>query len=61
MPKENHYWSGQTENDGQKPDLTITWGNNEVTLNEHPVDRSALNRLINNLRRARNKTYGKDT
>lgn len=63
MPKENFYDSStRVEGDGLPPELVVSWGENQpqVTINEIAYDRSALNRLISTLRRARNQTYGAD-
>lgn len=63
MPSEKHYHSGQVENDGRGPDLTISWGEApipQVLINGNGVDRSSLNRLIANLRRARDQVFGTD-
>lgn len=62
MPKENFYDSTRTEGDGYPADLIITWGMDqpEVKINDIAYDRSALNRLIKVLRKARNQTYGCD-
>lgn len=61
MPKENHYWNPDAlPND---PDLVVAWGETpepKVLLNGHSVDRSALNRLIANLRKARDQVFGHD-
>lgn len=63
MPKEKFYWTGQVENDGRGPDLTVAWGETpvpQVLVNDEPMDRSGLNRLIASLRRARDQVYGAD-
>lgn len=63
MPSEKFYLSGQGEGDGRSPDITIAWGQTPepaVLINNNPVDRSALNRMINTLRRARDQVYGAD-
>lgn len=56
MPKETFYYTGQTQGDGQPPDLTITWGQGNVYINGHPIaqngDTSALARLRKTLTRA---------
>lgn len=63
MPKET-YWDSATavEGDGSEPVLTLCWGDSqpEVTLNGVVFDRSGLNRLLGDLKRARNATYGED-
>ena len=64
MPAEKFYCSDQVEGDGKDPDLTVTWGEGPtpgVFINGIPMDdRAGLNRLINSLRRARNRVFGKD-
>lgn len=61
MPKETFYCTGQ--GDGSGPDLTVAWGETpvpQVLINDQPMDRSGLNRLIASLRRARDQVYGAD-
>jgi hypothetical protein len=61
MPKEG-FWS-PTKLEGDPPDLTVSWGDTvspQVFVNDMPMDRSGLNRLIGTLRRARNQVYGAD-
>lgn len=63
MPKEKFYFSGQVENDGRAPDITVSWGEApqpQVLINGNAADRSGLNRLIRALRRARDQAYGQD-
>lgn len=63
MPKESFYDSKtRVEDDGLPPDLVITWGNEQpsVEVNGVAYDRSGLNRMIATLRKARNQTYGQD-
>lgn len=64
MPKENFYDSStRVEGDGLPPDLVVAWASGdrpEVKINGFVYDRSALNRLISALRRARNQTFGAD-
>ena len=66
MPKEKFYESEyehpKVQGDDNEPDLTVQWGDEPpyikgaMTLNS----RSAINRLIRSLRRARNQQFGKD-
>lgn len=63
MPSEKFYYSGQVENDGQAPDLTVAWGETPepgVLINGNRADRSGINRLIKALRKARDQVYGSD-
>lgn len=67
MPKENFYFGNQVEDDGQEPDIVVSWHKpsgldavGRVHINGLPTDRSGLNRLIAALRRGRNAVYGKD-
>ena len=62
MPKEKFYSQYAVEGDGSKPELTVSWGeiSPEVFINGTSFDRSALNRLIRTLTKARNATYGAD-
>jgi len=49
--------------EGEQPDITISWGDPEpgVTINGHTFnDRAAVNRMIRALRRARDRTFGRD-
>lgn len=56
MPKETFYYTGQTQNDGRNPDLTITWGQGTVYINGQPFaehgDTSGLARLRKTITRA---------
>jgi hypothetical protein len=63
MPRESFWNPAKVE--GDPPDLTVAWGWEkpgapEVMVNDMPMDRSGLNRLIGTLRRARNQVYGAD-
>lgn len=61
MPKEQFF--APTQTDGEEPALIVRWGERhfpDVLVNETPLDRSGLNRLIAVLRRARNQTFGVD-
>lgn len=62
MPKENFFDSTRVEGDGNPPDLVVAWGTDDpkVTINTIVYDRSGLNRLISTLRKARDRTYGRD-
>ena len=62
MPKESFYDSVRVEGDGIPPDLVVLWGLDQpqVTINDVVYDRSGLNRLIGVLRKARDRTYGRD-
>lgn len=65
MPKEKFYPATAVEGDGSEPTLTISWGHGPETapgvfVNGVDFDRSALNRLIRVLRRARDNTFGAD-
>jgi hypothetical protein len=62
MPKET-FWDSSTavEGDESEPILTLTWGDQStVRVNGVDFDRSAINRLVRSLRRARDATYGVD-
>lgn len=63
MPASKFYPIGSVE--GDDPFLYVGWANpgnslTGVTVNAVELDRSGLNRLIRDLRRARDATYGKD-
>lgn len=64
MPAEKFYRHTATPND--EPDLVIAWGTGDeagppqVLVNDVVYDRSALNRMIRALRRARDQVYGAD-
>lgn len=62
MPKEKFYFSDQAEGDGRSPDVTVAWGERDtcIYINDLRVDRSAVNRLIRVLRKARDQVYGAD-
>lgn len=62
MPKETFYPHTATQDDGSQPTLTVTWGNEQpgVEINGAAFDRSAVNRLINVLRKARDQSHGTD-
>lgn len=57
MPKEKFYSAT-----GQEPMLAIAWHGEQpaVEVNGVEFDRSAVNRLIRVLRKARNQTFGED-
>lgn len=64
MPTEKFYAL-----DIDTPYLTVAWGSDQpksageyatVAINGHAADRSAVNRLITALKRARNRAFGKD-
>lgn len=61
MPKET-FWDSSLEETGHPPVLTVAWGGEQpaVTLNDVEFDRSEINRLIRDLVRARNATWGAD-
>jgi len=62
MPKETFWNQTSVEGDGSIPVLTVTWQGDVpgVYLNGVLMDRSAVNRLVRTLRKARNQTDGKD-
>lgn len=63
MPAEKFYLCDQVENDGRIPDVTVAWGSTpepQVLVNGCATDRSALNRLISVLRKARDRVHGPD-
>ncbi|GAA6122589.1 hypothetical protein BPY_06970 [Bifidobacterium psychraerophilum] len=66
MPKEKFYEyereHPKVEGDGSEPDLTVQWGDEPPYIQGAMAlnSRSAINRLIRSLRRARNQQFGKD-
>lgn len=64
MPAEKFYRQTATPNDD--PDLVVAWGVGDETapplvlINGIVYDRSALNRLIRAVRKARDQAYGAD-
>lgn len=62
MPAEKFYVNGTS--DAKDPQLTVSWGETptpQVLINGAQHDRSALNRLIGVLHKARDQVYGADT
>lgn len=56
MPTEKFYHQNQVNGDGQPPDLEISWGDGQVTINGLLInpngDNSALTRLRKTINRA---------
>lgn len=62
MPKETFWPAASVEGDGSEPTFTVTWGSEVpgVYLNGIYFERSALNRLVRVIRRARDASFGSD-
>lgn len=61
MPKET-IWHPEASTSDDRRRIDISWGTDHpgVFANDVPMDRSAVNRLIRVLRRARDQAYGRD-